>query len=217
MTINAKDVEWVEEAPMNFWEATFLPAVFDGLLTTGAHVTNNQTVTQQYPEQQPTLPQHYRGVHRLNRDDKGRVKCVACMMCATACPARCITIEAQDAPKDDPNWADRDKFPKSFVIDELKCIYCGMCEEACPVDSIELTHIYDMVGLTRQEMLFDKEKLLSVFDQTKDCGLDPVRTHKGKLGHASDFTNLYTLGPATAVREDDRSAKATSSGVISNS
>ena len=216
MAINANDIEWVEEAPMNFWEATFLPAVFDGLLTTGGHVSNGKTVTELYPEQQPTLPNHYRGVHRLNRDDMGRVKCVACMMCATACPARCIEIVAEDAPKDDPNWADRDKFPKSFVIDQLKCIYCGMCEEACPVDAIELTHIYDLVGMTREEMMFDKEKLLSVFDQTKDSGVDPIRTHKGTLGHASDFTNLHTLGPATSVRGDDRSAKASSSGVISN-
>ncbi len=215
MPINANDVEWVEEAPMNFWEATFLPAVVDGLRTTGHHVTHFHPVTEQYPEEQPRLPLHYRGVHRLNRDDKGRVKCVACMMCATACPARCIEIVAQDAPKDDPAWADRDKFPKSFVIDELKCIYCGMCEEACPVDSIELTHIYDLTGMTRQEMMFDKEKLLSVFDQTKDSGVDPIRTHKGKLGHASDFAALPTLGPATTVREDDRSAKAPSPGVIS--
>ena len=58
MAINAKDVEWVEETPMNFWEATYLPAVFDGLLTTGAHVANNRTVTEQYPEQQPKLPTH---------------------------------------------------------------------------------------------------------------------------------------------------------------
>jgi NADH-quinone oxidoreductase subunit I len=52
------------------------------------------------------------------------------------------------------------------VLDELRCIYCGMCEEACPVDAIELTSTYDIVGLTRQEMIFDKEKLLQVFDQT---------------------------------------------------
>lgn len=214
MPIDPKDVEWVEEPPMNFWESTFLPAVFDGLRTTGNHVTDFHPVTQFYPEQKPDLPSHYRGVHRLNRDDKGRVKCVACMMCATACPARCIEIVAQDAPKDDPHWADRDKFPKSFVIDELKCIYCGMCEEACPVDSIELTNIFDLTGLSRQEMMYDKEKLLSVYDQTKDSGKDPIRTHKGKLGHASDFTNLHTLGPATSVRADDRSAKANSSGVI---
>ena len=215
MPINANDVEWVEEPPMNFWEATFLPAVVDGLFATGHHVTHFQSVTQQYPEVASDLPKHYRGVHRLNRDDAGRVKCVACMMCATACPARCIDIVAQEAPKDDPNWADRDKFPKSFVIDELKCIYCGMCEEACPVDAIEMTHIYDLTGMSRQEMLFDKEKLLSVFDQTKDCGLDPVRTHKGRLGPASDFGQLPTLGPATTVLGDDRSALSASPGVIS--
>ena len=214
MPINPKDIEWVEEPSMNFWESTYLPAVFDGLRTTGQHVADFHPVTEFYPEQKPNLPTHYRGVHRLNRDDKGRVKCVACMMCATACPAHCIDIVAQDAPKDDPHWADRDKFPKSFVIDELKCIYCGMCEEACPVDSIELTNIFDLTGMSRQEMMFDKEKLLSVFDQTKDSAGNPIRTHKGKLGHASDFTNLHTLGPATSVRADDRSAKSNSAGVI---
>jgi NADH-quinone oxidoreductase subunit I len=214
MPIHPDDVDWVEEPPMNFWETTFLPAVVDGLFATGHHVTHFKSVTQQYPEVASDLPKHYRGVHRLNRDDAGRVKCVACMMCATACPARCIDIVAQEAPKDDPKWVDRDKFPNSFVIDELKCIYCGMCEEACPVDAIELTHIYDLVGLSRQEMLFDKEKLLSVFDQTKDSGLDPIRTHKGRLGPASDFEQLPTLGPATTVREDDRSARANSPGVI---
>jgi NADH-quinone oxidoreductase subunit I len=103
----------------------------------------------------------YRGVHRLNKDEEGRVKCVACFMCSTACPARCIHIEAEESP-----WPDREKYPAKFDIDELRCIYCGMCEEACPVDAIELTHVYDIVGLTRQEMIFDKSKLLKIYDQT---------------------------------------------------
>ena len=91
-----------------------------------------------------------------------------------------------------------------------------MCEEACPVDSIELTSIFDLVGMTRQEMMFDKEKLLSVFDQTKDSGKDPIRTHKGKLGHASDFTDLHAaFGPCNVrTGNDDRSAKAGTAGVI---
>ena len=65
-------------------------------------------------------------------------------------------------------WPDREKYPQSFTIDELRCIYCGLCEEACPVDAIELTSLYDLSGKSREEMIFDKEKLLSVFDQTKD-------------------------------------------------
>jgi NADH-quinone oxidoreductase subunit I len=89
-----------------------------------------------------------------------------------------------------------------------------MCEEACPVDAIELTHLYDLTGFTRQDMIFDKEKLLGVFDQTKDTGYDPVRTHRGRLGPASDFEQLPSLSPATTVKADDRSARSVSSGVI---
>lgn len=213
MPINSSDVTWVEEPPMNFWEASFLPAIFQGLSITASHI-DGHTVTEQYPEEKPTLPLHYRGVHRLNRDDAGRVKCVACMMCATACPARCIDIVAAEAPKTDPLWDGRDKYPATFVLDELKCIYCGMCEEACPCDAIELTHIYDLTGFTRQEMLFDKQKLLAVFDQTKNDPVDPVRTHKGRLSNNSDFTQLPTVAPATSVNPNDRSAKAPSPGVI---
>jgi NADH-quinone oxidoreductase subunit I len=211
MPINPKEIEWIAEPEIGFWEATFLPAIVKGLRTTLGHITQYRPVTQQYPEQRPELPQHYRGLHRLNRDEQGRVKCVACMLCATACPANCIAIEAAAAP---PHWPDRDKYPSEFVIDELRCIYCGMCEEACPVDAIELTHIYDVTGETRDEMVFNKEKLLSIYDETKDHPKDPVRTARGRLGPASEFTELPTLGPATPVARDDRSARAGSPGII---
>jgi NADH-quinone oxidoreductase subunit I len=211
MPIAHKDVEWVEEPEFGFWEATFLPAIAAGLKTTFRHITNAHTVTQQYPEVKPDLPQHYRGVHRLNRDEQGRVKCVACMLCATACPANCIAIEAAPAP---PDWPDRDKFPATFVLDELRCIYCGMCEEACPVDAIELTHIYDLTSETRAAMMFDREKLLEIYDITKDNPKDPVRTGRGRLGPASEFGALPAVGPATSVEGGDRAAVSPSPGVI---
>lgn len=211
MAISADDISWVEEPEIGFWEATFLPAIVEGLKTTLRHVMDKNVETQQYPEVRPELPLHYRGVHRLNRDEQGRVKCVACMLCATACPADCIHIEAAAAP---PEWPDRDKFPSSFVLDELRCIYCGMCEEACPVDAIELTHIYDLTGETRAEMVYDREKLLSVYDETMDNPKDPVRTGRGRLGPASEFASLPTLGPATLVADADRSAQAPTAGVI---
>lgn len=167
------DVIELQEPQLTLSDQFYLPQVMVGLGTTMKHMfrvlSGNHRVIQ-YPEQRREdrpveeggmLLQTYRGVHRLNKDEEGRVKCVACFMCSTACPARCIHIEADESP-----WDDREKYPAKFDIDELRCIYCGMCEEACPVDAIELTHIYDVVGLTRQEMIFDKSKLLRIYDET---------------------------------------------------
>ena len=180
MPIAEQDVRWLQEPKVGLAEKLYLPAIAQGLQTTMKHLFRTK-VTQQYPEQQPDLPPNYRGVHRLNRDEQGRVKCVACYMCSTACPAHCIDIVAAPSP-----WPDREKYPELFVIDELRCIYCGMCEQACPCDAIELTTLYDLTALSREEMMFDKEKLLSVFDQTVAAGTDPVRTHSGKLSVASE-------------------------------
>ncbi len=199
MPINDSDVKWIKETKIGVFEQLYLPALFAGLVTTVKHsadtLLGRTKVTQQYPEEQPTLPANYRGVHRLNRDEEGRVKCVACYMCSTACPAHCIDIVAAPAP---PEWKDREKYPETFVIDELRCIYCGMCEQACPVDAIELTTLYDLTGLTREEMMFDKEKLLSVFDHTTKTGTDPVRTKAGRLGVASELADSGLTASSTA-------------------
>jgi NADH-quinone oxidoreductase subunit I len=181
MPIDAGQVRWVDEPKIGLWEQLYLPAIAEGLQTTVRHMFGPK-VTVQFPEELPRMPANYRGVHRLNRDGEGRVKCVACYMCSTACPAHCIDIVAAPSP-----WPDREKYPEMFVIDELRCIYCGMCEEACPVDAIELTTLFDLTGLSREEMMFDKEKLLSVFDETTRAGTDPVRTSSGRLGPASDL------------------------------
>ena len=192
MPIADKDVTWVEEPKMGLRELLYLPAIFAGRATTVRHMFKHK-LTQEFPEERPKLPPNYRGVHRLNRDEQGRVKCVACYMCSTACPAHCIDIVAAPSP-----WPDREKYPETFVIDELRCIYCGMCEQACPVDAIELTTLCDLTGLSREEMMFDKEKLLSVFDQTTKMGTDPVRTHRGRLGVASEPPPEGLAGSSTA-------------------
>ncbi|NBC10243.1 MAG: 4Fe-4S dicluster domain-containing protein [Planctomycetes bacterium] len=177
MPIRDADTVTVDLPPLNAAESFYLPEVFKGLGTTFRHITRSiggskrkANKALEYPEQRR---EHYdvedgglhvgnfRGVHRLNRDEAGRVRCVACFMCSTACPADCIHIEGAASP-----WDDREKYPVKFDLDELRCIFCGMCEEACPVDAIELTQAYDVIGLSRQEMIFDKQKLLAVYDAT---------------------------------------------------
>ncbi len=164
MTPNDPNIMWCEEPKLGWAGRMYLPLFVGGLTITSKHMVGPK-VTTSYPDEEPKIdnPLIYRGVHRLNKDAEGRVKCVACFLCATACPAHCIDIIGTESP-----WPDREKYPESFTIDELRCIYCGMCEEACPVDAIELTSLYNLTGRSREEMIFDKEKLLSVYDQTKD-------------------------------------------------
>jgi NADH-quinone oxidoreductase subunit I len=164
MKSDDKNIHWIKTPELGMTGRSYLMLFIQGLTTTFRHLFSRKK-TVQSPEQRHEIPDPiiYRGVHRLNRDEQGRVKCVACFLCATACPAFCIDIIAAESP-----WPDREKYPQSFTIDELRCIYCGMCEEACPVDAIELTSLYDLSGKSREEMIFDKEKLLSVYDQTKD-------------------------------------------------
>jgi NADH-quinone oxidoreductase subunit I len=175
--IRDEDVIQIRARPLSRTEALYVPEVVKGFGTTMRHFFTSfgqgrTSRALQYPEERrEDMPLekgganigNFRAVHRLNRDEQGRVRCVACMMCPTLCPANCIHIVAEEAP-----WDDREKYPKKFEIDELRCIFCGMCEEACPVDAIELTHVYDIIGYSRQEMIFDKEKLLHMYDVTID-------------------------------------------------
>jgi len=133
----------------------YLPNIFAGLVKTFEWMVR-PSATLEYPEVKRVTRKGYRGEHRLKKDDQGRMKCVACFMCATACPAECIEITAGPSP-----WPDRDKVPVQFRIDMLKCIYCGMCEEACPCDAIELTETYTQVATTREEKIYDIQRLLS--------------------------------------------------------
>ncbi len=149
---------------LNFWDNIYLPAIIKGMWITFKHLIKPlDYVTQQYPEVKIDKPDGHRGYHRLNKDEQGRMKCVACEMCATACPSHCIKIVPQPTPEE---WTDRERMPKVFQIDMLRCIYCGMCQEACPKEAIELTRIFDWAGYSRDELLWDKDKLLDMFDKT---------------------------------------------------
>jgi NADH-quinone oxidoreductase subunit I len=202
MKADDKNIQWVEEPELGASGKTYLPLFVQGMATTVRHLLSpKQTV--EFPEERHQTPDPilYRGVHRLNRDEQGRVKCVACFLCATACPAHCIDIVAAESP-----WPDREKYPASFTIDELRCIFCGMCEEACPVDAIELTSLFDLSGKSREEMVFDKEKLLSIYDQTKDT--EPMRSVRmaaeGKpVGGERPAALSETTGEAKLTDEDN--------------
>ena len=146
-----------------FWDKLYIPALLRGLLITFKHLFRKKT-TIQYPDEKVIPPEGYRGLHRLNKDAKGRIKCVACDMCSAACPADCIDIVPGASPLD----LDKERYPVSFEIDLLKCIFCGFCEMACPEEAIELTEIYDFSDYTRDKLIIDKGGLLEVFDKTKE-------------------------------------------------
>lgn len=136
---------------------SYLWPIFKGMGVSFKHLFR-KPVTFNYPEEKPRVSERFRGEHRLTKDENGNMKCVACYMCATACPALCITIEAQAAP---PEWEGRDKIPKVFEIDMLKCIYCGFCVEACPKEAIEMTNKVPQVYDNRQAFIYGIDKLLN--------------------------------------------------------
>lgn len=146
-----------------FWDRFYIPALLQGLfITLGRFFKRKDTV--QYPERKHVPPEGYRGLHRLNKHEDGRIRCVACEMCATACPSHCIDIQPSPAP-----WEDgEERYPVKFEINLLQCIFCGFCELACPKDAIELTEIYDFSSYTRDDLRVDKEVLLRIFDVTEE-------------------------------------------------
>lgn len=146
-------------------EAVFLPAIAKGLGATIRHFFKNvlgkekYTRTVQYPDVKAEYPPRFRGMHRLVPREDGAPRCVACFMCQTACPARCIHIVAGET-----NDKSIEKFPQVFEIDELRCVVCGLCVEACPCDAIRMdTGIHPVPVMTREEADFGKNDLLSFF------------------------------------------------------
>jgi NADH-quinone oxidoreductase subunit I len=150
-----------------FWRNLWLHA----LHVVGLAKDRKAAITVQYPEQHKRYPDNYRGSHRLTLKTDGSVRCTACFLCATACPANCIYIEAGQHP--DPTV---EKFPLRYEIDTLRCIYCGMCVEACPCDAIRMdTYVHPKIwGYNRADFIEPKEVLMDRSKRLAEGGRDAL-------------------------------------------
>ena len=115
--------------------------------------------TLDYPFERGPLSPRFRGEHALRRYPNGEERCIACKLCEAICPAQAITIEAGPRRNDGTRRATR------YDIDMVKCIYCGLCQEACPVDAIVEGPNFEFATETREELLYNKEKLLDNGDR----------------------------------------------------
>jgi NADH-quinone oxidoreductase subunit I len=116
-------------------------------------------VTVQYPETRRRLPERTRGRHVLHRYENGLERCIGCYLCAGACPADCIYIEAAENTPQNPVSAG-ERYAAVYEIDMLRCIFCGFCEEACPTGAITLEPILDISDYTRAPLIYTKDMLL---------------------------------------------------------
>ncbi|MBI5497537.1 MAG: NADH-quinone oxidoreductase subunit I [Deltaproteobacteria bacterium] len=157
---------------MTFSERAYVKEVGRGLGVTFQHfmqtftrlVKGEQIETVEYPEKRVPYAPRFRGHHRLVPRDDGTARCVACFMCATACPALCIHIEAE--PRLDSTT---EKQPRIFEIDELRCVDCGLCVEACPCDAIRMdSNIHPPPSSRRDAQLKGRWDLLGVMGIHED-------------------------------------------------
>ena len=113
-----------------------------------------------YPEVTRPFSPVFRGLHILNRDEEGRENCTACGLCAVACPAEAITMEAAERVEGEEKLYKEEKYAAKYEINMLRCIFCGLCEEACPKDAIYLSETFAPANFQRKGFIYGKEDLL---------------------------------------------------------
>jgi len=158
----------IDRKPLTLLERSYLPAVAEGFKVTWKHFKKtapflgNKPVTMQYPEEKWVVPDGYRGAPYLVKDEDDHTKCVSCQLCEFICPPKAIKITPPGPDGPAADRANAEKMPKEFEINMLRCIFCGLCQEVCPEEAIFLLKDYSLTGLTREEMIYDKEKLLAL-------------------------------------------------------
>ena len=131
--------------------------ILKGLALTGKYFFKKK-ITVQFPEEHTPISPRFRGLLALRRYPNGEERCIACKLCEAICPAQAITIEAEER-------SDGSRRTTKYDIDMMKCIYCGLCQEACPVDAIVEGPNFEFSTETRQELYYNKEKLLANGDR----------------------------------------------------
>ena len=139
------------------FRSIFLTELFSGMALTLKYFFKPK-VTLNYPYEKGPLSPRFRGEHALRRYPNGEERCIACKLCEAVCPAQAITIEAE--PRDDGS-----RRTTRYDIDMVKCIYCGYCEESCPVDAIVEGPNFEFAAESREELLYNKDKLLDNGDR----------------------------------------------------
>jgi len=157
----------VTKPEMTFVERLYLPAIVSGLAITIKHLFKKKA-TLRYPEVTREFAPVYRGMHVLKRDEAGRENCTACGLCAVACPAEAITMDAAERQKGEEHLYREEKYAAKYEINMLRCIYCGLCEEACPKDAIYLTDRLVPSEFTRGEFVYGKDILVEKLDDRVD-------------------------------------------------
>ena len=138
-----------------------LPAAVRGFGVTFATMFK-KVVTEQYPEQADRVPPkpRFHGRHQLNRWPDGLEKCIGCELCAWACPADAILVEAADNT-DEERFSPGERYGRTYQINYLRCIFCGLCIEACPTRALTMTNEFELADDNRADLIYEKEDLLA--------------------------------------------------------